>query len=358
MQDPATASGSARSAVGALVDGFGRVHDYVRIAVNERCNLRCIYCMPAAGLAFQEGEALLSSDEIVRVVAVLAGLGVNKVRFTGGEPLLRRDLPDLIRCVSGTPGIESVHVTTNGILLEDRAAALRDAGLHGVNVSLDTLDAARFLRITRRAGVEKVRDSIRAALRVGFDSVKVNVVALRGFNDDEVGDFVDLTRSDPLTVRFIELMPFDSHQIWKRGHFFGADWIVEVLRRRHPELPAASGSRTEEHVFRVPGYLGKVAVIPAYTRSLCPTCSRIRVTADGQIRNCLYSSDEFALKRLLRDGGSDADVAALFRRAVAAKRESGWQAQKAQQAQAAPSRDNGNPPPAFEGRGSMTLIGG
>jgi cyclic pyranopterin phosphate synthase len=355
MQDPATASGPARSATAPITDGFGRVHDYVRIAVNERCNLRCIYCMPEEGLPFREGEALLSSDEITRVVGALAGAGVTKVRFTGGEPLLRRDLADLIARVTAVPGVESVHVTTNGILLADKAAALRAAGLHGVNVSLDTLDAAKFLQITRRAGVEKVLDSIREALRVGFDSVKVNVVALRGFNDDEIGAFTDLTRDDPLTVRFIELMPFDAHQIWKRGHFFSAEWIVEALRRRHPELPAASGTRTEEHVFRVPGHAGKVAVIPAYTRSLCPTCSRIRITADGQIRNCLYATDEYPLKQLLRDGGSDADVVALVRRAVAAKRESGWDAQKAAPA---PGKGNGNPPPASEGRGSMTLIGG
>jgi cyclic pyranopterin phosphate synthase len=353
MDSRTTAIKSGEATGTGLVDGFGRVHDYARIAVNERCNLRCIYCMPAEGLPFREGPALLTRDELLRVIRILSRLGVTKIRFTGGEPLLRKDLTSLVEGAVSEPGIESVHLTTNGFLLADNARALLDAGLTGVNVSLDTLDAAKFLTITRREGVERVLGAIRTAVRVGFPSVKVNVVALRGFNDDEIAGFAALTRDDPITVRFIELMPFDSDQVWKRGHFFSADWIVATLRRTFPGLEDASGTKTEHHVFRLPGHAGKVAVIPAYTRSLCSTCSRIRVTADGKVRNCLYSTREFELKRLLRSGRTDEEVARLFRAAVRAKLESGWDAQKRPE-----SGDNHDPRASSGGRDSMTLIGG
>jgi len=353
MDDPRIAvSESVMKIESRLIDGFGRVHDYVRIAVNERCNLRCIYCMPAEGLDFKDGDAILSTEEVLRVIRVLTGVGVRKVRFTGGEPLLRKDLASLIESAAAVPGVESVHLTTNGILLPEKAEDLLAAGLTGLNISLDTLDAAKFFEITRRSGVEKVLDSMRAAVGLGFPSVKVNVVALRGFNDNEIGAFVDLTRDAPITVRFIELMPFDSFQIWKRGHFFSAEWIVTALWKLHPDLETASGSKTEQHVFHVPGHAGKVAVSPAYTRSLCGTCSRIRVTADGQVRNCLYSTEESALKSVLRSGGTDADVAEVFRRAVSAKLESGWDAQKR------PAGGSNHGSSASGGRSSMTLIGG
>jgi cyclic pyranopterin phosphate synthase len=334
------------------VDGFGRIHDYVRVAVNERCNLRCIYCMPADGLDFRKGDELLSTTETLRVIRVLAALGVQKVRFTGGEPLLRRDLDDLVAGTAAVPGITSVHLTTNGLLLPARCGALRDAGLTGVNISLDTLDAARFLSITRRTGLERVLESVRIALETGFTSVKVNVVALRGFNGDELAAFAELTRERPLTVRFIELMPFDAHQVWKRGHFLGAERIVAALRQNYPDLEEASGTPTEEHVFRIPGAAGKVAVIPAYTRSLCGTCRRLRVTANGRVRNCLYSTEEFDLMQLLRSGCGDAEIAALFHRALRAKLETGWDAQKRP-----PGRNDHRRPPGSS-RESMTLIGG
>lgn len=329
---------------GPLVDRFGRTFDYVRIAINERCNLRCVYCMPAEGLPFKEGEHLLSREEIARLVGVLAGLGVRKVRFTGGEPLLRRDVVELVRVSAATPGIESVHLTTNGLLLDRHAEALREAGLTGVNISLDTLDAARFLTIARRDGVEQVIGAIRRAVEVGFPSVKVNVVAMRAFNDDEIVSFVAFTRDAPISVRFIELMPFDSKQVWKRGHFYGAKWIIERLETGFPGLERASGSKTEHYVFRAPGHVGKVAVIPAYSRDLCGTCNRLRVTADGKIRNCLYSSSETDLIGAMRAGADDPALERLFRDAMWAKVVDGWAAQRE-------SVENGT-------RGSMTQIGG
>lgn len=329
-----------------LVDRFGRVFDYLRVAVNERCNLRCVYCMPAEGLDFREGDELLTRDELRRVIAALASVGVSKIRFTGGEPLIRADITDLVADAAAVDGVESIHLTTNGVLLEAKAEALRDAGLTGVNVSLDTLDAAKFLKITRRTGIDRVLGGIHRALDLGFGTVKVNVVAMRGFNDDEVGAFVALTKEHPVTVRFIELMPFDAHQVWKRGHFFGAEWIIERLEALGASAPD-QGTRTEHRVFRFDGHAGKVAVIPAYTRSLCSACNRLRLTANGKIRTCLYSKREHDLRDALRAGADAGDIITAFRDALSLKAIDGWAAQRE-----TPDGDDDG------ARGSMTLIGG
>jgi len=328
-----------------ITDRFGRTFDYLRIAVTERCNLRCVYCMPEEGVAFQDASHLLTNDEILRVVRVATGLGVGKIRYTGGEPLVRKDFVPLVAATAALPGVTSIHMTTNGVLFGDAARALHAAGLDGANISLDTLRADRFLTMTRRTGLEKVLDAIHLAVALGIPSVKVNVVAMRGFNDDEIPAFATLTRELPVTVRFIELMPFDEHQVWKRGRFFGAERIVAALRAAVPALQTSDGSSTEEHVFRAPGHAGKLAVIPAFTRSLCGACNRIRLTADGQIRNCLYSDREFDLRTALRAGASDAALADLLCDAMALKLVDGWAAQ----------RDAEH---ASHHRTSMTQIGG
>ncbi|MBA7487075.1 GTP 3',8-cyclase [subsurface metagenome] len=334
--------------VGAgLIDQHGRVFDYLRVAVTDRCNLRCIYCMPEKGVDFTRDEELLTTAEILRVVGVAATLGVNKIRYTGGEPLLRQDILDLIASATQIPGITSIHLTTNGIHLPGKAVALREAGLDGVNISLDTLDAAKFLQITRREGVAQVLEGMRTALEAGLPSVKINVVAMRGFNDHEIEAFVNLTRDHSITVRFVELMPFDVHQIWKTGRYCGMDLIRERLEGLYPELGAATGSATEETVFQIPGHAGKVALIPAYTRPICETCNRVRLTADGQLRNCLYSTMEFDLKGVLRAGGDDEALARLLRAAMWVKFKDGWEAQH---------QDGGAAPRHL--RESMTQIGG
>jgi len=329
---------------GPLVDTHGRTFDYLRIALVEQCNLRCVYCMPAEGLPFAPNDQLLTTDEILRMVRIAASAGVSKIRFTGGEPLIRKDLSGLVRETKATPGIRSVHVTTNGLLFDEHAEALRGAGLDGVNVSLDTLDAAKFERITRRPGVTKVRAAIDRAVALGFPSVKINVVALRDFNHDEIPAFVTLTRDAPITVRFIELMPFDAHQIWKTGRFFGTDWIVKALEAIEPGVARDHGSKTEATVVRFAGHAGKVAVIPAYTRSLCGACNRVRLTADGKIRNCLYSKREFDLRALLRGNATDDLILDTLRAAVWKKLPTGWEAQR--------EEDDGHE------RISMTQIGG
>ncbi len=331
----------------ALVDRHGRTFDYLRIALTERCNLRCVYCLPEAGIPLAAADKLLRMDEILRVIAVSAYLGVTKIRFTGGEPLLRPDLAELISETARVAGVESIHLTTNGLLLAERVSQLRRAGLAGVNISLDTLRPSRFKELARRDGLERVLAGLHAALAAGFPAVKLNVVALRGFNDDELGDFVTLTRELPVTVRFVELMPFDAHQIWKTGRFLGVEVMRDRLRQLFPTLVAATGSATESLVFRLPDGRGKIALIPAYSRSMCGSCNRVRITADGHIRNCLYAVREQDLMGILRGGGSDNQLAAALRAAMWSKPRDGWVAQRTVRTSL-----NGS------ARESMTQIGG
>ena len=334
-----------------LQDQFGRTFDYVRIAVTEKCNLRCTYCMPEEGVDFKHGDKILQADEIIRVIGSLARMGIKKVRFTGGEPLVRKDIVKLVAGAANTPGIKGVHLTTNGILFSRYAKDLLSAGLTGVNISLDSLDADKFQRITRRTGVEKVLDSIRLALDLGFPRVKGNVVLMRGFNEDELPAFCELTKDMAVTVRFIEFMPFDAHQIWETGeHFASAENMVDQMKAMYPGIMDTSGTRTEHHIFQVPGYAGKIAVIPAFTRSLCGNCSRIRLTADGSIRNCLYSDDEYDVKSVVRSTDGDEAITEVFRKAFADKAKDGFESKKRSSVKRVNISDIG--------RVSMTQIGG
>ena len=339
-----------REAAGDIIqDRFGRVFDYLRVAVTDRCNLRCVYCMPEGGVDFERHDKLLQTAEILRVIRVAAKLGVHKVRFTGGEPLVRRDIVELVEEAGRTPGIRTVHLTTNGVLLPEFAKPLREAGLHGINISLDTLDPEKFKRCTRRTGVQQVLEGLETVLALGFPSVKVNVVAMRGFNDDEIGAFAELTRAEPVTVRFIELMPFDASQIWKTGQFLSTEKMIDRFTRLYRQSEVVDGSSTEHMTFRLPGCAGKVAFIPSYTRDFCQDCTRIRLTADGQIRNCLYSEEEFGLLGYLRQGGNDEDIAQALKDAMWAKPEDG----RAAQQQASSSQG-----PDGRVRKSMAQIGG
>lgn len=325
-----------------ITDRFNRHFTYLRLAVNEYCNLRCIYCMPEEGVTFQSIDQLLTRDEIFRLLSLLVESGVNKIRFTGGEPLLRKDLPDLIQFASTLNRVNSVHLTTNGLLLDEKLPALLNAGLSGINISLDTLNPEKFKKITRRDGFEKVYSGFRAAVKSGIKSVKLNVVMMRGFNDDEIKGFVKLSEQNDITVRFIELMPFDAHQIWKTGKFYSARHILDDLHSQTDQLQTVSGSSTEHFVFRVKGALGKVAVIPAYSRNLCGACNRIRITADGKLLNCLFSHDETDLRAALRKGSTDEEIGALIKGSFLNKHQDGWSAQQG----------------TGEHRESMTQIGG
>ena len=330
-----------------LMDRHNRVFTYMRVAVTDRCQLRCIYCMPAEGIDFTPNDRLLRGDEIMRIIGIGAAMGINKVRFTGGEPLLRPDILDLIRGTVNTQGVTSVNLTSNGLLVEDLADELAEIGLTGINISLDTLNESKFAQITRRAKLEQVLSGVKSALEAGIPSVKLNVVALQGFNDDEIGEFAMLTKDDPITVRWIELMPFDAHQIWKTGRHMHAGKIQARLEELFPNMEKATGTTTEHNIYRIPGHMGKLAIIPSYTRSLCENCDRIRITADGCVRNCLYSDNEYSLRDHMRNGGTDDEISRILRGAMWDKLIDGWASQRAQYTG-----------PDVHHRESMTQIGG
>jgi cyclic pyranopterin phosphate synthase len=309
----------AHSALGtqhsALIDSFGRAHTRLRVSVTDRCNLRCTYCMPAE-VEFRDRAELLSFEELARVVRVAAGLGVTRVRLTGGEPTLRRGLPDLVRLVVATPGVKDVGLTTNGLLLEQLAEPLWAAGLRRLNVSLDTLDPGRFRQLARRDGLDRVLAGLAAAKRVGFE-VKVNAVALRGFVEHDAGPLALYCRAHGFELRFIESMPIGAEP-WERDQAVLADELLALVGAACGKLvPAAAidpSAPAAEHEYAVGG--GRVGVIASVSRPFCAACDRLRLTADGQLRNCLFSTDETDVKGVLRGGGTDADVADRLRACV------------------------------------------
>ncbi len=283
----------------------------------------------------------LRHEEIGRVLEVLAGCGVTKVRFTGGEPLLRDDIVDLVRYAKALDGIETVALTTNGVLLDRYLDSLVEAGLDGINFSLDTFDSERYNEITRRNLLPGVLANLESALQqAGTLHVKLNVLLLRGINSGELRLFAELTRHAPVTVRFMELMPFDDYQIWRTGKFMGADKILGALKRIYPELEAMEGHATEHLSFSLPGYLGRVAIIPAFTRNFCNQCNRLRITSGGRIISCLYAQDGVDLLQALRGGAGAEELRELFRQAIDMKPKDGRKA-------------GGNAP-----RTSMSEIGG
>jgi cyclic pyranopterin phosphate synthase len=302
-----------------LLDSFGRAHNNLRISVTDRCNLRCTYCMPE-DVVFMDRSELLTFEEIARFVRAAAPLGIDKVRLTGGEPLLRRELPRLVRLLCDVPGIKDVGLTTNGILLAEQARPLYDAGLRRINVSLDTLDPARFHAITRRDGVERVIDGIRAAKRAGFDPVKVNAVSIRGFTETEVVPLAKFAREHGLEMRFIEYMPIGADQ-WERDKVYFAHEILDQLEQHvGPLVPVEDyDPRAPAMEFRYADGGGRVGIIASVSRPFCASCNRIRLTAEGKLRNCLFALDELDVKPLLRGGAADAEIAEQIRRSVAAK---------------------------------------
>ncbi len=302
-----------------LIDTFGRVHNNLRISVTDRCNLRCTYCMPEEVQFLDKGE-LLTFEEITRFVTVAAGLGVDKVRLTGGEPLLRRDLATLVGMLVAVPGIRDVGLTTNGILLENHAERLYEAGLRRINISLDALDPGRFRQMTRRDGVERVIAGILAAKRAGFEPVKINAVSVRGVTEAEVVPLARFAREHGLEMRFIEYMPIGADQ-WERGKVYFAREILEQLERDvAPLVPVEDyDPRAPAMEFRYLDGGGRVGIIASISRPFCMSCNRIRLTAEGKLRNCLFALDEIDIKSLLRGNASAEEIADAIRGNVRAK---------------------------------------
>jgi cyclic pyranopterin phosphate synthase len=304
-----------------LLDSFGRVHDNLRISVTDRCNIRCFYCMPETGVQFLDRREILDFEEIERFVRVAVGMGIRKLRVTGGEPLVRRDLPVLIRRLAAIPGIEDLALTTNGVLLEEFAQPLYDAGLRRLNVHIDTLDRARFAQITRRDDLGRVLSGLALAKRIGFTKIKLNAVAVKNLVEPDIVPLARYARENGFEVRYIEFMPLDAQNLWDRGKVLLADDMIALLSREiSPLTPVADPdprAPASEYVYEDGG--GMVGFIASVSRPFCLNCNRLRLTADGPLRYCLFAIEEDDVKTLMRSGAPDEEIAALVRRNVSGK---------------------------------------
>jgi cyclic pyranopterin phosphate synthase len=310
----------SNEAAPVLRDTFGRAHNNLRVSVTDRCNLRCTYCMPE-DVVFRDKSELLTFEEIAHFVRVAAGLGIDKVRLTGGEPLMRRDLPELVRLVVAVPGIKDVGMTTNGLLLARHARDLYSAGLRRLNVSLDTLDPGRFRELSRRDGVEQVVEGLLAAKEAGFKPIKVNAVAVRGFIEHDAVPLARFCRAHGFEMRFIEYMPIGAEP-WEREKCFFAHELLELLERGVAPLAPAPDydPRAPAMDFDYADGGGRVGMIASVSRPFCSSCNRLRLTADGKLRNCLFALDEADVKPLLRAGPpDDSRIAEVIRATVWAK---------------------------------------
>lgn len=301
-----------------LVDSFGRVVRKMRISVTDRCNFRCVYCMPEGDIPWLPKDHLLTFEEICRVTAVAARLGVDNLRLTGGEPLVRREIPTLVRMLRAVPGVRKIAMTTNAYYLPQYAEALKEAGLDGVNISLDTLDREKFYEMTRRDYFDQVIEGIEAATRAGLAPVKINAVIMRGYNDDEIPRFLEWGRRKGLQIRFIEFMPLNGDGPWSRDRVVPVDELLAKAREvgefeakgNDPSAPA------REYAFKDGGEFG---IIPTISKPFCGQCDRIRLTADGKIRNCLFALEEHDVRDVIRSGGSDDDLVDALLKSVWAK---------------------------------------
>jgi GTP 3',8-cyclase len=306
----------------SLIDGFSRPITYLRVSVTDKCNLRCVYCMPEGGLPWLRRDEILSYEEIAQIVAAAASVGVRAIRLTGGEPLVRRDLSRLIATIASIPGIDDIALSTNGLLLEEQLPELVSAGLRRINLSLDTLREDRFETIARRRGLDAVLRAIDGAIAAGLTPVKINCVVMRGKNDDELADFARLTRDRPIFVRFIEVMPVIENAGLQRDAYVSSDEILE----RFSEIgdlqqvigPAGNGPA---RYFALPGAAGAIGVISPLSHDYCERCNRVRLTADGRLRLCLFGDYALDLRSPVRRGATTNELASLLRSAMLIKPE-------------------------------------
>lgn len=308
-----------------LIDSYNRKIDYLRLSVTDRCNLRCVYCMPPEGIELSQPEKILRYEEFLRIARIAAAHGVTKIRITGGEPLVRKGIAEFIKDLSSISGIEDLSMTTNGVLLEEFTERLRNAGLKRVNVSLDSMKRERFHKITRGDNLKDVLAGLQSAHEAGLVPVKVNMVVIKGFNDDEILDFARLSVERPYHVRYIEYMPFDSAEGWKRDKCIPAKEIMEIINnagsdKLAPVVDQKAGAGPARR-FRFKGASGEVGFISPVSEHFCGSCNRLRLTADGKLRTCLFSDTEIDIRRALRDGGSDEAVEELLFKAVKEKPE-------------------------------------
>ncbi len=314
----------------ALVDGYGRLHDNLRVSVTDRCNIRCFYCMPEKDVEFVPRAEILAFEEIERFVRIAASLGVTKVRVTGGEPLVRRNLDVLVRRLAGIEGIRDIALTTNGVLLAEQAEALHRAGLRRLNVHLDTLDRERFRQMMRRDELGRVLEGLDEAKRLGFESIKINAVAVKGLTEPDIVPLAHFGREHGFQIRYIEFMPLDAQGLWDKGRVLLMEEMLEMLGREFGPLEAVPDPdpRAPALQYRFPDGGGTVGFIASVSRPFCLNCNRIRLTADGHLRYCLFALEETDVKSLLRGGAGDGEIREAIRRTVAKK----WLGHEIQQA--------------------------
>lgn len=300
-----------------LIDSFGRKIDYLRISLTDRCNLRCVYCMPGAGIIHKSQGELLSFEEIIRIVKIMAGLGVDKIRLTGGEPLLRKGVVGLVESLSRIEGISDIAMTTNGILLKEYAASLKQAGLKRLNISLDSLHQERYSLITRQGSLERVLEGIEEAQKAGISPIKINVLLLDGMDKDEIIDFLRLSIDNSLHVRFLEFMPVNS--FYKIDSFISARDVIDIARKRFALEDAAIYGNGPAEVFKIKNALGTFGVISPMSSKFCFECNRLRLTSDGFLKPCLHSALKINLRDHLRKGIKDENLAEHIKSAVAQK---------------------------------------
>lgn len=293
-----------------LIDGFNRKIDYLRISVTDRCNFRCVYCMPSEGVEFVPREELLTYDEIERIAKVFVKLGIEKIRISGGEPTVRKDITELVRRIGQLP-LKSFAMTTNGYLLSELAPQFKQAGLHRVNISLDTLKKGKFKELARFDGFDHVWNAISRAFEIGFDPVKINMVVMKGINDDEIYNFVELARKKPFHIRFIEYMPSSGGlgNAFEQARILKTDQLKEKVAQKYMLLPVMESEKTgPAKLFEIPGFAGKIGFIDPYAEHFCSTCNRIRLTSLGKLKWCLFSNDGLDVRGFIRDGNSDASL--------------------------------------------------
>lgn len=307
-----------RTTMNPLVDSFGRRHTYLRISVTDRCNLQCVYCVRPDGMVRRDRTEILTIEELHRLARIFVRMGVRKIRLTGGEPLLRQSIEELIRQLAALPGLETVALTTNGVLLKDKALRLKECGLNAINVSLDSLRKDRFAQITGSNSFNQVMAGIRTAMEVGFAPLKMNVVVMAGINDDEIIDFVEFVRDKPINVRFIEHMPFGGN---RSGCFVPRLKMIQQVNAHHRLVPLSPGRHQSGTAsdFRADGIKGVVSFITPMSADFCASCSRIRLMADGSIKSCLFQPAEHNLRNLLRKGVSDDALEDVIRAALTHK---------------------------------------
>jgi molybdenum cofactor biosynthesis protein A len=310
-----------------LQDTHGRTIDYVRLAVTDRCNLRCFYCMPHEGIEFLPKHNLLSYEEMLRMLRIMASEGISKVRITGGEPFVRKNLMDFLWDIKKIPGIEKLHLTTNGVLTAPHLSDLKKMSIAGINLSLDSMNRERFFEMTRRDELPAVLNTLEEAIKLEIP-LKINAVMMAGKNHEDIFELIEIAKNAPVSVRFIEEMPFNGEGL-KLDYFLSYQKIIEIVKERHPGLEKLQDEKNStSYNYKIPGFKGNFGVIAAYSRTFCGTCNRLRITPTGDLKTCLYDDGVFNIRDMMRSAAEDGEIAEAIQDAIRNKAKDGFEAEK------------------------------